>query len=143
MFTLVNICQYLSFELLQPKVSLLSTISKQRYDFGHFWLFSQNNQRTLDWKSKNDWTKRLQKIPRKINGSLSLAKRKLAKKDEWELSNQSGEVTHASICLTNCRRSFFFQLPYLEHDFVLANLVRLNLIFLKYWRRPRNKVVLC
>ena len=26
----------------------------------------------------------------------------------------------------------FFQLPYLEHDFVLANLVRLNLIFLKY-----------
>ena len=37
----------------------------------------------------------------------------------------------------------FFQLPYLVHDFMLANLVRLNLIFLKYWRRPRNKVVLC
>ena len=27
------------------------------------------------------------------------------------MSNQSGEVTHTSICLTNCRRSFFFQLP--------------------------------
>ena len=59
-------------------------------------------------KIQNDWTKRLQKIPRKINVSLSLAKRKLAEKDEWKLSNQSGEVTHASICLTNCRRSFFF-----------------------------------
>ena len=28
----------------------------------------------LDWKFKNDWTKRLQKVPRKINVSLSLAK---------------------------------------------------------------------
>ena len=59
-------------------------------------------------KFKNDWTKRLQKIPRKINLSLSLAKRKLAEKNEWNLSNQSGEVTHASIYLTNCRRSFIF-----------------------------------
>ena len=41
-------------------------------------LFSQNNQPTLDWKFKNDWTK------------------------------QSGEVTHASIYLTNCRSSFIF-----------------------------------
>ena len=92
-------------------MSLLSKVSKQCFVFGHFWLFSQNNQPTLDWKFKNDWTKRLQKIPRKINLSLSLAKRKLAEKNEWNLSNQSGEVTHASIYLTNCRRSFFFQLP--------------------------------
>ena len=100
-------------------------------------------QPTLDWKFKNDWTKRLQKIPRKINLSLSLAKRKLAEKNEWNLSNQSGEVTHASIYLTNCRRSFiFFQLPYLEHDFMITNLVRLNLIFWKYWRRSRNIIVL-
>ena len=59
-------------------------------------------------KIQNDWTKRLQKIPRKINVSLSLAKRKLAEKDEWNLFNQSGEVTRASIYLTNCRRSLFF-----------------------------------
>ena len=139
-----NICQNLSFESLLSKVSLVSKVSKQCFVFGHFWLFSQNNQPTLDWKFKNDWTKRLQKIPRKINLSLSLAKRKLAEKNKWNLSKQSGEVTHASIYLTNCRRSFiFFQLPYLEHDFMINNLVRLNLIFWKYWRRPRNILVLC
>ena len=94
-------------------------------------------------KFKNDWTKRFQKIPRKINVSLSLAKRKLAEKNEWDLFNQSGEVTHAFINLTNCRKSLFFQLPYLEHDFMITNLVRLNLIFWKYWRRPRNILGLC
>ena len=26
-------------------------------------------------------------------------------------------------------KAFFFQLPYLEHDFIITNLVRLNLIF--------------
>ena len=107
-FKFVNICQNLSFESLLSKASLLLKVSKQRFVFGHFWLFSQNNQPTLDWKFKNDWTKRLQKIPRKINLSLSLDKRKLAKKNKWNLSNQSGEVTHASIYLTNCRRSFIF-----------------------------------
>ena len=103
-----NICQNLSFEWLLPKVLLVSKVSKQCFLFGHFWLFSQNNQPTLDWKFKNDWTKRLQKLPRKINVSLSLSKRKLAEKNLWNLSNQSGEVTHASICFKNCRRSFFF-----------------------------------
>ena len=103
-----NICQNLSFEWLLPKVLLVSKVSKQCFLFGHFWLFSQDNQPTLDWKFKIDWTKSLQKIPRKINLSLSLAKRELAEKNEWNLSNQSGEVTHASIYLTNCRRSFFF-----------------------------------
>ena len=92
-------------------MSLLSKVSKQCFFFGHFWLFSQNNQPILDLKFKNDWTKSLQKLPRKINVSLSLAyKRKLTEKNEWKLSNQSSEVMHASICLTNCRKCFFFQL---------------------------------
>ena len=52
--------------------------------------------------------KGLQKIPRKINVSLSLAERKLAEKNECNLSKQTGEVTHASIYLTNYRRSFIF-----------------------------------
>ena len=60
---------------------------------------------------KNAWTKRMEIIPRKINVSLFSAKRKLAEKNEWNLSNRSGEVMHASIYLTNCRESFFFQLP--------------------------------
>ena len=138
-----NIWQNLSFESLLSKVSLVSKVSKQCFFFGHFWLFLQDNQPTLDWKFKNDWTERLQKIPRKINVSLSLAKRKLVGKNEWNLFNQSGEVTHASIYLTNRSRSLFFQLTYLEHDFMITNLVRLNLIFWKYWRRPRNILVLC
>ena len=107
-FAFANISQNLSFESLSSKVSLVSKVSKQCFVLGHFWLFPQNNQPTLDWKFKTDWTKRLQKIPRKINLSLSLDKRKLAEKSEWNLSNQSGEVTHASIYLTNCRRSFIF-----------------------------------
>ena len=113
------------------KVSLLQKVSKQCCVFVHFWLFSQNNQPTLDWKFKNYWTKRLQKLPRKINVSLSLAKTKLAeKKNGWKLSYQSSEVMHPSICLTNCRKSFF-SVTYLEHDFMIANLVRLNLVVLK------------
>ena len=109
--TFVNICQNLSFDALYVCEYLSKPfirITTVKGVFGYFWLFSQNNQPTLDWKFKNDWTKRLQKIPRKINLSLSLAKRKLAEKNEWNLSNQSGEVTHASIYLTNCRRSFIF-----------------------------------
>ena len=87
-----NICQNLSFESLLSKViqkyrriqkyTKVSKVSKQCFVFGHFSLFSQKNQPNLDWKFKNDWTKRLQKIPRKINLSLSLDKRKLAEK-EW------------------------------------------------------------
>ena len=104
----MNICQNVSFESRLSKASLLSKLSKQCFVFDHFWLFSQNNQPSLDWKFKNDLTKRLQKIPRKINVSLSLAKRKLAEKNEWNFFNQSGEVMHASIYLTNCTRSLFF-----------------------------------
>ena len=114
--------------------------SKQRFVLSNFWLFSQNNQPTLDWKFRNDWAKRLQKLPRKINVSLSLAKRKLAEKNEWKLSKQSAEVMHASIYLTNRRRSFFFSYLFLEHDFMIANLVRLNLIC-SHWGRLRNIAV--
>ena len=53
----------------------------------------------------------------------------MEEKNEWNLSNESGEVTRASIYLTNCRRSFiFFQLSCSEHDFMINNLVRLNLL---------------
>ena len=74
----MNICQNL-IESLLSKVSLLSKISKQCFVFGHFRLFSQNKQLTLDWKFKNDWTKKLQKIPKKITVSLSFVE-KLAEK---------------------------------------------------------------
>ena len=43
-----------------------------------------------------------------------------------------------SIYLTNGRKSFYFRLIYLEYDFMLANLVRLNLVVPKYRRCPRN-----
>ena len=49
------------------------------------------------------------------NISLSLAKTKLREKNEWEFSNQSGQVMYASIYLKNRRR----------------NLVRLKLAVLK------------
>ena len=146
----MNICQNLSFESRLSKVSLLLKLSKQCFVFGHFWLFSQNNQPTLDWKFKNDWTgckndckKWLQKIPRKINVSLSLTKRKLAEKMN-------------GICLINQVRSRM--LPYTsqiaeEASFFSVNLFRawfydhqfskLGLIFWKYWRHPRNILVLC
>ena len=66
------------------------------------------------------------------------------KKMNGNLSNQSQVRSHMLWYTSNCRRSFiFFQLPYLEHDFMINNLVRLNLIFWKYWRRPRNILVLC
>ena len=41
-----------------------SKVSKQRLVFSYFWLFSQHNQPNLDWKFKNDWTNRLQKLPK-------------------------------------------------------------------------------
>ena len=128
----VNICQNLSFESLMSKVSLLSKVSKQCFVYGHFWLFSQSNQPTLDWKFKNDWTKRLQKLPTKINVSLSLAKRKLAQKK----MNGSCLIIQVRSCVLPyasqiAEKTSFFQLPYLEHDFMVANLVRLNLVVLK------------
>ena len=43
----------------------------------------------------------------------------------------TGEVMYASIYLTNRRSFFFFRLPYLEYNFMIANLVRPNLAVLK------------
>ena len=120
----MNICQNLSFQSILLEVSLLSKVPKQCFVFGHFGLFSST-------KLKNDWTHRLRKLPRKINILLTLTKKNWLKKNEWKLSNQSSEVLHASRYLTNCRKSFFFQLPYLEHDFIITNLVRLNFVVLK------------
>ena len=40
--------------------------------------------------------------------SVSLAEGKLHEKNEWKISNQSGEVMYASIYLPNRRKSFFF-----------------------------------
>ena len=56
-----NTCQNLSFESLLSKVSLVSKVSKQCFVSGHFWLFSQNDQPTLNWKFRNDWTKKVAK----------------------------------------------------------------------------------
>ena len=91
-------------------------------------LFSQNNQPTLDWKLKNNWTKSCQD-----NISHSLAKRKRVEKNNgWKFSNQSSEDMYASTYLTNRKSSFFFfRLPCLEYLFIIANLVRLNLAVLK------------
>ena len=35
-------------------------------------------------------------------------------------------------------KAYFFRLPYLKYDFMIANIVKLNLLFWKYQRRPRN-----
>ena len=88
-------------------------------------------------KFKNDWTKSLHKIPRKTNVSLSSAKRKLAEKmNEICLINQVRSRIFPYASQTAEEASFFsylpftfFQLPYLEHDLMITNSVRLNLIF--------------
>ena len=69
----MNICQNLSFQSLVSKVLLLSKVPKQCFVFGHFGLFSST-------KLKNDWTNRLQKLPRKINILLTLTKKNWLKK---------------------------------------------------------------
>ena len=38
---------------------------------------------------------------------------------------------HTSMYPANYRRSIFFRLSYLEYEFMIANLVRLNLVVLK------------
>ena len=63
------------------------------------WIKNSKMAGLKDWKSCQE------------NVSLSLAKRKLAEKNEWNFSNQSGEVMYAYMYvynLTNRRRSFFF-----------------------------------
>ena len=66
------------------------------------------------------------------NVSLSLAKGEPDEKNEWKFSNQSGEVMHPSkIYLKNRKNNSFFSVPYLEYDFMIADIVRLNLAVLK------------
>ena len=64
--------------------------------------------------SKMTGLKKVAKNTNKNKFSLSLAKRKLDEKNEWNLFNQSGEATHASIYLTNCRRSLLFSVTLLR-----------------------------
>ena len=61
----------------------------------------------------------------------SLAKGKLDEKNKWKFSYQSGGVIYASLYLTNRRKKLFLRLPYFEYDFMIANIVRLNLAVLK------------
>ena len=126
------VCQYFSKPFIRiatvKGVTSIEGIEKMFYLLWFLIIFTK--QPTNSTKFKNDWTKRLQKITRKINLSLSLDKRKLAEKNEW-----SG---HRHACFDIPHKS-----PYLEHDFMITNLVRLDLIFWKYWRRPRNILVLC
>ena len=60
--------------MLQNSVNLMVQL-----EFSEMNCLLSTNQLWLE-SSKNDWTKRLQKIPRKINVSLSLAETKLAEK---------------------------------------------------------------
>ena len=66
------------------------------------------------------------------NVSLFLGKRKLAEKNEWKyyLMNQ---VRSCMLSYTSqiAEEASFFRLSYTEYDFVVANLVRLNLAVLK------------
>ena len=72
------------------------------------------------------------------NVSLSLAKRKLAEKMNGSfLMNQ---VRSCMLPYTSqiTEEAYFFRLTYLEHNFMIANLIRLNLTVL---RPPRNTPV--
>ena len=65
------------------------------------------------------------------NVSLSLAKRRLGEMNESFLINQ---VRSCMLLYTSPvveKVSFFFCLPYLEYNFMIANLVRINLAVLK------------
>ena len=61
---------------------------------------------------------------------LYLSKGKLDEKSEWKFSNHSGEVMYASIYLKNRTKSFFFSVT-LKYDFMIVNVVRLNVAVLK------------
>ena len=61
----------------------------------------------------------------------SLAKGKLDEKNKWKFL--IGQVRSYTLPYTSqiVEKSFFFRLPYLEYDFMIANIVRLNLAVLK------------
>ena len=87
-FTFVNICQNLSFYFTTVKgVTTIEGVETMFCLCSVLIIFTKLFHQLWIKKFKNDWTKKLQKIPRKINVSLSSAKRKLAEKNEWDLSN--------------------------------------------------------
>ena len=83
----------------------------------------KNNQLTLDWKLKNDWTKRLQKIPRKINVSLSLAKRKLAAKNEWNCFHISHKLQKKPLFSVTLFRAWFYDNQFSKIKFNLLKIL--------------------
>ena len=122
----MNICQNLTFESLLSKVSLLSNVSKHYFEFVQFWLFSQKNQPTLDWKFRNGWTKKFAKVAKKNKCFTFLS---------WKKMNGSCLISQVRSCMlpyaSQIAEKAFFQIPYLEHCFMIANLVRLKLVVRK------------
>ena len=57
---------YVFLIVILPTGSYMSQVSKQRLVFGYVYLFSQNALPDIDWKYRNDWTKRLKNIAKKI-----------------------------------------------------------------------------
>ena len=106
----------------------ISKVSIQRLVFGHFWLFSQNNQPVLDWKSKNGGLKDWKNCQENI--SLFSTKRKLAGK-----MNGSFLIDQVRSCMlpytSQIVEEDVFRLSYLPYDFMVTNLVRLNIVVLK------------
>ena len=69
----------------------------------------------------------MQKIPREVNVSLSLAKRKLAEKNECLITHVRSRMFPYTSQIVE--EASFFQLSYSEHDFTITNLVGLSSIF--------------
>ena len=110
--------------------------SKQRFVLSNFWLFSQNNQPTLDWKFRNDWAKRLQKLPRKIN--VSLSESWLKKMNGSCLINQlrscmlpyTSQIAEEAFFSVTFFRTWFYDSQFSKIKFNCSN-----------WGRPRNIAV--
>ena len=107
-----------------PKVSLVpfsyqgvsSYIEGVKITFSlHFWLNSQKNQPTLDWKFRNCWTNRLQKLPRKCFSFLREKKTASKKEKKINASFLTYQVRWCSFHISYTQVAeacFFFQLLY-------------------------------
>ena len=65
------------------------------------------------------------------NISRSLSKRELAEKNEWKFLISQVRSCMLPYTPQIIEDTSFFRLPYLESDFMIVNLVRLNLAVLK------------
>ena len=87
-----------------PTGSYMSQVSKQCPVFGYVWLFSQRIQPKLDWKYRNNRTKRLKNVAKKILLITWLRK----------FSNQLGDDIPTSIYFAiyrTCCLQVFYELP--------------------------------